>query len=311
MINKASGYTVHFGKGSPKTKLRRAHILTEILLAGHTTIAHLSTTLGVRRDTLLKDIEVLEREAKCVKCLDSKHVISLPFIPNSVGFSKRLREHYREKMAIARFVWERFIKTMNEGETIFLGSGTTTFLLGMQIACNPSETPRRLTIITDNLALLQPLSAAMGEVEVVNGMVNKERSAVLISNPCSFLPGREREEKRISRGFLGFEGLLFDEGAHCTPAYIRNQEQAALASKSVILMGDHTKIGSGGHPMHQVFFDFKEPPTPSYVVVTDDNFHDSRTQARVEREMSKFQLDRFLLAETSNQLPKSPTKGIE
>lgn len=208
---------------------RKQLILDYVNKHGRASVQELSNFLQVSESTIRRDLKELEE----AKLLNRTHggAISLQAVNFEPTYWEKEDRFKSEKEAIAR----EAVKLIENGDTILLDSGTTTFHLVQQL-----KTFNHLTVVTNSLLFAQELQGNPGiEVLVTGGSLRRETLALV--GPIT---ERALEQVRVDKVFIATNGLDLEKGL-TTP----NLLEAAVKSKmiaaatQVILLADHSKIG--------------------------------------------------------------------
>jgi DeoR/GlpR family transcriptional regulator of sugar metabolism len=125
---------------------------------------------------------------------------------------------------------------VSDGDTIILDAGTTTTYLARAMRGR-----RDVTVITNSLPVLTELTDLPGITLVATGGVLRNESRALVG------PGAEAtlNDLRVDKAFIAGTGLSIDFGLSNTNIPEAGVKQAMLrAAREVILLADHTKIGT-------------------------------------------------------------------
>lgn len=208
---------------------RQKSILEYIQQHGRASVQELAGVLQVSESTVRRDLKDLEE----VKLLKRAHGGALSV--QNVNFEPTLGEKkitlLKEKSAIAK----KAVALIDEGDTILLDAGTTTFEMAKALKCLA-----RLTVITNDINISQELLNHPGiELMVVGGMLRKETLAMV---------GPVAEQAlsmiRVDKLFLATNGLDLEAGL-TTPNLIEaaTKRKMIKIAKQVILLADHSKVG--------------------------------------------------------------------
>ncbi|MFZ5753720.1 MAG: DeoR/GlpR family DNA-binding transcription regulator [Bacillota bacterium] len=208
---------------------RKEKILDYVQSHGRASVQELSEIFQASESTIRRDLKELED----VKLLKRTHggAISLRSVKFEPTFGEKKVAYLKEKRAIA----QKTVELIEEGDTIFIDAGTTTFELVKEL-----KSFSKLTVVTNAFNHVQKLLTYPGiEVLVTGGMLRKETLAMV---------GPMAEQSlsmiRVDKAFLATNGLDVEEGL-TTP----NLTEAAIkrrmikSAKQVILLADHSKVG--------------------------------------------------------------------
>lgn len=125
---------------------------------------------------------------------------------------------------------------INRGDTIIIDAGITTTYLAAAL-----RGKKDITVITNSLSVLAELEGQQGITLVSSGGVVRHESRSLTG------PAAEAtlKELRVDKAFISASGLSLDFGLSVTNIAEAAVKQAMIeAAREVILLADHTKIGT-------------------------------------------------------------------
>lgn len=192
------------------------------------TIEELSEKFNIHPNTVRSDIKELVEKGIAEKRYGGVAYAS-SHLP--ISFLERQRKNTRSKEEIGRAA----IELLNEGDVIFVDSGTTTLMLFKVIA----KLPKHLTIITNNLDVLF-LTSRNTEYKVfaLPGKVNRQMNALASIETIDSL-----RSYNIQKAFIGSRGIS-SKGELSSTSNIdaKIKSMAISVSKTVVLMADSQKI---------------------------------------------------------------------
>lgn len=208
---------------------RKKIILDYIQKYGKASVQELTEVLQVSEATVRRDLKDLE-DAKLLKRAHGG-ALSLQNVNFEPTFGEKKVTFLKEKHAIAK----KAVELIDEGDTILLDAGTTTFEVAKEL-----KTFSKLTVITNAINISQELLSHPGiEVMVIGGMLRKETLAMV---------GPVAEQSlsmiRVDKLFLAINGLDLEAGL-TTPNLIEaaTKRKMIKVAKQVILLADHSKVG--------------------------------------------------------------------
>ena len=216
-----------------KIDIRRGKILQKIKDEGTVSVTKLATELGATAVTIRSDLDALEKDGYLVRVQGG--AVQKPQKPSSdldrVGGHIEKRE---EKVAIAKAIAKR----IQDGDTLFLNSGTT-----IQLVAAALREHKNLNIVTNALSVAMELgSVPTFRVILLGGEIN---------TMYGFTHGYDAQEQlshyQADRAILTLDGFSASNGMttyHAEESSI-NQRMMAQA-KEVIVAADSTKIGRTG-----------------------------------------------------------------
>ncbi|MCH7408480.1 DeoR/GlpR family DNA-binding transcription regulator [Belliella sp. DSM 111904] len=229
-----------------KTALRRSKILEELESNGQVNVTELSREFDVSEVTIRNDLANLERNKLLVRAHGGA------FKTNTIAI--HVAERKKTNLDAKRLIGKTAAQLIQEGDSIILDSGTTTFE------------------IAKNLVAFERLSVISNALDIINHLANSENIEVIV--PGGYLrkfsmslvgPLAEKNFKQLhcNKLFLGVDGFKADFGV-----YTYNMEEAYLnqfmieVAEEVIVVADSSKfkkIGfafiAGFNKIHKVITD--------------------------------------------------------
>ena len=126
---------------------RQQIIMDKLNDKGSVRIADLTKELDVSRETLRKDIAELGRQGK-LQVIRGGAVLNKPV--NETIYNQRLQQNLAEKQLIA----QNAVKLITEGDSVFVGNGTTAALVATAIK---TQGFNNLVVITTSINVLKAL----------------------------------------------------------------------------------------------------------------------------------------------------------
>ena len=247
---------------------RRRKILEELKDEGTVKTSRLADIFSVSEVTIRRDLEVLKEEGKLKKvhggAVANEKDFQSSYQGNSITFEPSFQEkskiHQKEKKKIG----EKATSLINDGSSIFVGTGTTT----MQIVKNLDEM-RNLTVVTNSLIHGLELSRAPDiEVLMTGGQLRKNTSALV--GPIA---KRSLDEIYVDTLFLGINGISIDQGFTVpTLPEAEMSRQVTTIANEVIIVADFSKFGKVSHAKVAEI-------DGAHKVIADDRVDDSYKEA--------------------------------
>jgi len=204
--------------------------LTELLLErGYLPISELCEELGVSEATARRDLSALESEERITRTYGGALG---EFNATFTSFRERLRLGTEAKGGIARTA----ASLVKPGMKVYLDAGTTSFAIAQELRrCRPEN----LTVVTNNLALLETLGSPSGAKTIVLGGQLLERQSVLLGNEAV----KAAAAQEIDLAFLGAQGMTA-QGLWNSQRDIIRLQQAVMkrAGRSCFCL-DRSKLG--------------------------------------------------------------------
>ena len=210
------------------TPERQKQILSLLTRQGRLSVSEIVEQFSISEATARRDLESLAFQGKAQRVHGG--VIAVEQAPPELPILQREGEQAVEKSMIGQAAAE----LVNDGETVFLGSGTTV----LETAKNLRER-KNLTVITNSLPVLNAL-AGIKEITVVSlGGQLRESELSFIGH----ITEQALAEVRVDKVIMGARGLSFEHGL--TNDYLQETltDRAILKiGREVILVADHSKV---------------------------------------------------------------------
>jgi DeoR family transcriptional regulator of aga operon len=229
---------------------RRQHILVLLQKNGRVLVDELSSSLGLSRITIRKDLDYLESK----NLLQRTHGGALPVSQSALAdppVQEKKNLHHEEKIRIAKAA----AGMVSEGQCIILDSGSTTTEIARAL-----EGFGRLTIITNALNIAAELAQSNVEVILVGGSVRKNSLSAVGPLAEDML-----EQMHADIAFLGVDGFDLQSGL-TTPNVLEARVNRAMirSAQRVVAVYDSSKFNRRSLalivPVNQI-----------HAVITDDN----------------------------------------
>jgi DeoR/GlpR family transcriptional regulator of sugar metabolism len=193
------------------------------------TVPELSQRFGVSEATIRRDLEELSNRGVIQRTHGG--AVRAERAGEEPPMLQRIAKQHAEKQRIGRYA----ASLIQEGETVFLGSGTTV----LEIA-NHIHTNQRLTVITNSLPVVNQLTRhPLVEMIVIGGMLRHSELSMV-----GYIAEEAIQEFRADRVFMGMHAI--DPHHGFTNDYLPEvcTDRAILKiSSHVIIVADHSKFG--------------------------------------------------------------------
>lgn len=191
-------------------------------------VADLCGLFSISEATARRDLEALAQQGK----VDRVHggAISISSAPPELPILDREREENEAK----RQIGQAASGLIQEGETIFLGSGTTVLELARIL-----KTRKGLTIITNSLPVLNQLGGTENTIVCLGGMLRPTELSFI-----GHITEQSLTEVRADKVYIGTRGISLEHGL--TNDYLPETltDRAILrAGREIIVLADHVKFG--------------------------------------------------------------------
>lgn len=215
--------------GRGKIALRRNKILDILHKEKKVYIANLSELLGASLVTIRNDLDVLASQGELVRMAGGA------VLPNDGSeHPRRLINNYEQKREIAESVAE----LIQDGDTLFINSGTTTLLVAEEL-----KAKKNLSVVTNSVSVATTLGGVPSfRVILLGGTINTQ---------YEFTYGADTQDHLNRYGadwaILSVDGVSSDgdiSTCHAEEAII---DRIMIArAKKVLIAADSTKIGRTG-----------------------------------------------------------------
>jgi DeoR/GlpR family transcriptional regulator of sugar metabolism len=211
---------------------RRQAILQWVAQQGRASVTQLSRQLGVSEVTIRTDLQALAEQQLIIRT----HGGAIPASGrrHDLALARRQQQQAQEKDRIG----EAAAKMIFDDEAIFLDSSSTTLTITRHL-----NQHRRLTIVTNSLAVAQEMLEAPGVTVVMpGGTIQREMASIIGTDGLDAL-----QKFNIQKGFFGAHGLSLSHGLTDVSA-----DEAEIKSRfiemchRVIALLDATKWGKVG-----------------------------------------------------------------
>lgn len=209
--------------------VRKEQIKNYIYENARASVAELCTMFSVSEATIRRDLDELGATNLI------KRTFGGAIIPDSVKNEPPVIKRRDTEAYAKRLIAAETVKHVKEGETVFLGSGSTVFEVAVQL-----EKIQNITVISNSLPIIDLFSLS-SDIEVIatGGYVRKSELS-LIGHTVEYVLSELRSDKAI----LGIQGIHAEHGL--TNLYLPETmtDRAIIRfSNNIIVVADHTKFG--------------------------------------------------------------------
>jgi DeoR/GlpR family transcriptional regulator of sugar metabolism len=208
---------------------RQNQILQLIENQQRLSVVDICVQFAVSEATARRDLDVLAEKRKVQRVHGG--AIALTQVPPEQPMLKRQDEQAPEKVRIGQAA----AGLLQDGETIFLGSGTTVLE-----AARALRSRANLTVITNSLPVINVLAGAEGITLVCLGGMLRESELSFIGH----ITEQALTEVRADKALIGTRAISLEHGL--THEYFPETmtDRAILKSaQEVLILADHTKFG--------------------------------------------------------------------
>lgn len=228
---------------------RQRQVLTLIRARQQMSVQEISDRFGISLATARRDLDALAEQGKIQRVHGgaiARDGVDHAESPSLARAAEQAAEKARIGAAAAQMV--------GDGETVFLGSGTTVLELALRL-----RDRRRLNVITNSLLVLNELTDAP-EVSAVSlgGVLNRSEMSMI-----GHIAQQSLSEVRADKVFLGISAIDLQHGLTNADLQETLTDRAILRiGREVVLLADHTKCGRAAAA-------FVAPLTAIHTFVTD------------------------------------------
>jgi DeoR/GlpR family transcriptional regulator of sugar metabolism len=240
------------------TPERQKQILSLLGKQGRLSVAEIVEQFSISEATARRDLETLASQGKAQRVHGG--VIAVEQAPPELPILEREGEQTDEKNSIGRAAAE----LIADGETVFLGSGTTVLEAAKHL-----RDRKNLTVITNSLPVLNALAGRKDVTVVSLGGQLRESELSFIGH----ITEQALAELRVDKVIMGTRGISLEHGL--TNDYLPETltDRAILkVGRTVIIAADHTKI-------NRIATALLAPLSAMQVFVTDSNAEKKFLQA--------------------------------
>ena len=211
-------------------------------------VSELSNLFGVSEATIRRDLERLQ-EVGTVKRVHGGAILTEKATPEPPVILRRV-EQANEKERIGKAA----TRLVENGDTIFIGSGKTTESLTLNLRGR-----KDLTVITNSMVVINNLAQEEGITVISTGGLVRPSENSFIGH----LTEHALEELRPSKVFMGIRAICLSRGlTNDHMPEVSTDRVIIHCAPEIILMADHTKFG-------KVSTAFVAPLTAVHKVITD------------------------------------------
>lgn len=209
---------------------RQKKILEYVRKKKATTISELASYFDVHDATIRRDVRLLVKDKLLVRTHGG--VMIDDEVHSEPSFQERKSLRFDEKTRIGHLAAD----LINDGENIIIDSGTTTLHLVHAI-----QDKKNLTIITNDINIAATLKSSKFNKVIVTGGILFPDSFML----NGMITDDVLRSLHVHKAFIGTPALHHKKGLTHFDEYLVSTKRGMIrASKQVIVVADHTKIGS-------------------------------------------------------------------
>lgn len=232
---------------------------------GRVIVSELREQFAVSEATIRRDLEELDGQGWIRRAHGG--AVRLERAGKEPPMLQRVPEQWEEKRLIGRAA----AQMVHDGDTVFLGSGTTVFEIARAL---PADL--RLTAITNSLPIVNELVGRPKiELIIIGGMLRPSELSMV-----GHIAEQSLREFRADRVFMGMRAIDVRHGftSDYLPETITDRTIMTIAPE-VVVVADHTKFG-------RVSSVVVAPVSAAHVIITD-----SQTQPEILAELRGLNLE--------------------
>ena len=211
------------------TPERQKQILSLLTKQGRLSVSEIVEQFSISLATARRDLESLAEQGKLQRVHGG--AITIEQAPPELPILQRESEQANEKQRIGQAA----AALVQDGETVFLGSGTTVLE-----AARALRGRRNLSVITNSLAVVNALAGAEGvSVICLGGMLRNSEFSFI-----GHITELAMAELRADKILIGTRAISIEHGlTHDYLAETVTDRAVLKAGKEIIVLADHTKFG--------------------------------------------------------------------
>ncbi|GHO43293.1 DeoR/GlpR family DNA-binding transcription regulator [Ktedonospora formicarum] len=215
----------------------------------HIRVTELSEYLGVSEPTIRRDLKKLELMGRVKREHGGVSAAELATVEPPIV--QRGVENREEKRSIGRLA----ASLIKDGETIFLGSGTTTLEVARCL-----ENKQKLTVITNALNVAYHLAEKENITLIITGGVVRHSELSMIGH----IAEQTLKDLRADKAIISMRAVSLQDGlTSIDPLETITDRVIIQCAREVILVADNTKFG-------KVATNIVAPATAVQKIITDD-----------------------------------------
>lgn len=215
--------------GDSMFPLERQKKIIEILMIKKVQkLPELAEALNISLDTLRRDVTLLDKQGKIKKIYGGIKLVEPEFAESPMD--ERMVGHLEEKKMIA----EKCSGYINDGDCIYLDSGSTTYQIAKYI-----KHKKNLTVITNSIPVVNELMNSAVELIIIGGKVRLNEQSVIAYDYLFNFSGLN-----ILKAFICASGITVEKGiSDYNLEEALTRKKIIELSKEIYVAADHTKFG--------------------------------------------------------------------
>ncbi|MGC8229964.1 DeoR/GlpR family DNA-binding transcription regulator [Pseudobacillus badius] len=207
---------------------RQKKIMELLIVKKVLKMTELTNELNISVDTLRRDINSLAKQEKIEKIYGGIKLKESKFGESSIN--ERMISHLEEKQCIA----QTCSKFINDGDCIFLDSGSTTYQIAKFI-----KNKKNLTVITNSIPVVLELLNSEIETLIIGGKIRKNESSVVTYEYLFNF-----SQLNIQKAFICTSGITIEKGiSDYNVEEAITRKKIIELSNEIYVASDSTKFG--------------------------------------------------------------------
>ena len=206
---------------------RRTRLLDMVRGRGFVSLPELATELAVSESTVRRDLDQLEESGVAKRTHGGVYYTGAS--PGLFQFEERQSVEWEKKRAIA----ERAVALINDGDTLLLDGGSTTYEVGQLLVGRP------LQVVTNSLPVANLFMASTRSDLVVIGGDMHTRTGVLVGPYALKMLGDLNVQKAVLSVAAISDGGFYNSNL----LLVETKRAVMAAADEVIVVADSTKFG--------------------------------------------------------------------
>lgn len=214
-----------------KIDVRRNHILDILHRDGQVLVSQLSELMNATPVTIRSDLDALEKDGYLERVQGGAVQTAQSY------YNLEFQQRKQHKKAIKKAIAESVAMMIQDGDTLFMNSGTTTYYVALAL-----KRHKKLNIVTNSISIALELGETPSfRVILLGGDINAQ---------YAFIHGADAQEQllkyKADRAILSMDGICPDgiTTYHAEEAVM--DRLMIQRSKQTILVADHEKLNHDG-----------------------------------------------------------------
>lgn len=192
------------------------------------TIPEFMAEFNVSIETVRRDLFILEKQGKIEKVYGGAKLKDIRFAEPSM--EKRMVSNLQQK----EWIGKECCKFINDGDCIFIDSGTTPYYISKFLASK-----KNLTVITNSIPVVNELMSTDFDIIIIGGTIRQSERSV-VTYDCLF----DFSVLSIQKSFLCAGGITVQNGvSDYNMQEVATRKMIIERSKEIFVAADSSKFG--------------------------------------------------------------------